>query len=60
MNYPGRLRKVVYDIDESMRNRFPAKLTGDDIEKEILYCQELVGVIKQRIVRFLGTRPIWP
>jgi hypothetical protein len=45
-----RLRKVVYDIDESMRNRFPAKLTGNDIEKEIFYCQELVGVINQNSI----------
>jgi transposase len=45
-----RLRKVVYSIDESMRERFPAKLTGDDIEKEIIYCQELIGAINKNPV----------
>jgi len=48
--FSKRLRKVVYAIDESMRDRFPAKLTGEDIEKEIIYCQELIGVINQNPV----------
>lgn len=40
-----RLRKAVYGIKESMRDQFPKKTTGDDIEKEIAYCKELLEVI---------------
>ena len=40
-----RLRKAVYDINASMRERFPAKTSGEDVEKEIAYCRELLDVI---------------
>lgn len=42
-----RLRKSVYEIDETIKDAFPAKNTGDDLESEIKYCQELVEVIEK-------------
>lgn len=42
-----RLRKSVYEIDETIKDTFPAKNTGDDLESEIKYCQELVEVIEK-------------
>jgi hypothetical protein len=42
-----RLRKAVYRVDESMKERFPAKVSGDDdIEKHMEYCKKLIGVIE--------------
>lgn len=41
------LRKVIYQIDETMNDRFPAKNTEDSLEKEIKYCKELIRVIQQ-------------
>lgn len=44
------LRKAVYNINASMRERFPTKTTGDDVEQEIAYCHELLDVITQDAV----------
>jgi len=41
-----RLRRAVYEIDESMKQKFPAKVTGDNIEDHIAYCKQLIGVIE--------------
>ena len=41
-----RLRKAVYRVDESMKGRFPAKVSGDDIEEHVEYCRQLISVIK--------------
>nr|WP_083858710.1 IS1182 family transposase [Paenibacillus sp. OSY-SE] len=48
-----KLRKVIYSLDESMKNAFPAKLVTDVIEDEISYCQQLVVVIEED-ERFAG------
>lgn len=42
-----KLRKAVYQIDESMKTKFPAKTTTDVLEDEIDYCQKLINVIEQ-------------
>lgn len=42
-----KLRKSVYEIDETMKDIFPTKNTVDKIENEIIYCQELVKVIEK-------------
>lgn len=42
-----KLRKSVYEIDETMREKFPAKNTVDKLEIEIQYCKNLVEVIKK-------------
>jgi len=41
-----RLRKAVYQIDEKMREKFPAKIQGDKIEEHIEYCQKLLSAIE--------------
>ena len=41
-----KLRKLVYEIDESMKEKFPAKITGDNIEEHIAYCKQLISVIE--------------
>ena len=40
-----KLRKAVYAVDESMKEKFPSKVTGDDIEEHIEYCNKLISVI---------------
>jgi transposase len=42
-----KLRKAIYELDESMRSAFPAKPVTDVIEDEIQYCQQLIKVIEQ-------------
>lgn len=42
-----KLRKSVYEIDESIKDTFPAKNTVDDLESEIKYCQKLIKVIEK-------------
>ena len=39
------LRKAVYEVDAGMRDKFPAKVSGDDVEKHIEYCKQLISVI---------------
>ena len=46
MDRSKKLRKAVYKIDESMKNKFPTKTTTDVLEDEIDYCQKLIQVIE--------------
>jgi transposase len=47
MKRAKQLRRAVYDIDESMKNKFPSKTTADDdLEAELTYSQELVDVVE--------------
>ena len=41
------LRKSVYQIDETMKELFPAKNTEDNLEKEMEYCNKLINKIKE-------------
>ena len=41
------LRREVYKIDETMKERFPEKNTEVSLEKEIQYCNKLMNVIKK-------------
>jgi len=41
-----RLRREVYQVDERMKEKFPAKIQGDDIEEHIEYCQKLLEAIE--------------
>ncbi|MFA9378015.1 MAG: IS1182 family transposase [Lachnotalea sp.] len=41
------LRKVIYQINESMKDKFPLKNTEDSLERELEYCKDLIQVIKQ-------------
>lgn len=42
-----KLRKSIYDIDESMKEKFPAKPTTNELKDEIEYCNKLVNVIEK-------------
>lgn len=41
-----KLRKSVYEIDESMKDKFPSKTTTNELVDEIEYCQTLINVIE--------------
>lgn len=45
MDRSKKLRKAVYTIDETMKNKFPAKTTTDVLQDEIEYCQKLIDVM---------------
>ncbi|KLU64627.1 transposase DDE domain protein [Desulfosporosinus acididurans] len=47
MDRSKKLRKAVYKIDESMKDKFPAKNTTDVLEDELSYCQKLIEVIEK-------------
>lgn len=42
-----KLRRSIYEIDETMKEKFPAKNTEDSLEKELEYCQRLIEVVKE-------------
>ena len=46
MEISKKLRKSVYEIDEKMKEKFPAKTTTDVLVDEIEYCKKLIGVIE--------------
>jgi IS5 family transposase len=41
------LRKAVYEIDESMKLKFPSKTKTDVLEDELDYCKKLIDIINQ-------------
>ena len=47
MDRSKKLRKAVYKIDETMKNKFPSKTATDVLEDEIGYCQKLIDVIEK-------------
>jgi len=47
MDRAKKLRKAIYKIDESMKNKFPSKTTTDVLEDEIEYCKKLIEVIEK-------------
>lgn len=42
-----KLRKAIYALDESIKNKFPSKPVTNVIEDEIEYCRQLIAVIEQ-------------
>lgn len=42
------LRKILYDIDENIKEKLPAKNTDDDLEHEISYCKNLIKYVNER------------
>jgi transposase len=54
MDRSKKLRRSIYEIDETMKNKFPAKSTTDVLEDEIDYCQKLITVIEkeENLVQF--------
>lgn len=47
MDRSRKLRKAVYQIDETMKDKFPNKTTIDALEDEIEYSQKLIDVIEK-------------
>lgn len=41
-----KLRRSVYEVDETMKEKFPTKNTEDSLEKELEYCEQLLSIIK--------------
>lgn len=42
------LRKSVYSVDESMKQKFPKKVDNGLLEDEIDYCQELIKIVESK------------
>lgn len=42
-----KLRRTVYEVDETMKDQFPVKNTEDSLEKELAYCNQLISTIKE-------------
>src|SRR3954452_18284137 len=40
------VRKAVYQIDESMKGKFPQKTTSDEVKDELNYCRKVISVIE--------------
>ena len=41
-----KLRRSIYQIDETMKEKFSDKNTEDSLEKELKYCKQLIDVVK--------------
>jgi transposase len=40
------VRKAVYQIDESMKEKFPPKTTSDEVKDELNYCRKVISVVE--------------
>ncbi|CAM3282505.1 IS1182 family transposase [Filibacter tadaridae] len=47
MEKSKNVRKAVYQIDESMKGKFPAKTTSNEVIDELAYCEEVILVIEK-------------
>ncbi len=47
LEYSKNLRKSVYKIDESYKEKMPTKVNNGVLEDEIIYCQKLIETIKK-------------
>lgn len=47
MERSKKLRKAIYQIDESMKSKFPSKTKTDVLEEEIIYSQKLIEVVEK-------------
>jgi transposase len=47
MDRSKKLRKAIYQIDDSMKEKFPPKNTKDVLEDEIEYTQKLINIIEK-------------
>ncbi len=41
------VRKIVYQTDESLKEKFPPKNTSNEITDELEYCREIIAVVEQ-------------
>ncbi len=42
-----KLRRSIYEVDETIKDQFPAKNTEDLLDKERNYCKQLISIIKE-------------
>jgi IS5 family transposase len=42
------VRKVVYQIDESMKEKFPPKTTSNEITDELNYCDQIISIVESK------------
>lgn len=50
LEYSKKLRKSVYEVDETIKSQFPAKVNNGILEDEIEYCEKLIKVIEDNEV----------
>ncbi|MFA9458530.1 IS1182 family transposase [Halalkalibacter sp. AB-rgal2] len=50
LEYSKKLRKSVYEVDETMKSQFPSKVNNGMLEDEIEYSQKLIDVIEKNEV----------
>ncbi|MDT8863106.1 transposase, partial [Alkalihalobacillus sp. MEB130] len=41
------VRRAVYQINESMKERFPTKTTSNDVADELEYCRQVISVVEK-------------
>lgn len=41
-----KVRKTVYQFDETMKEKFPPKTTSNEVKEELAYCEEVIAVIE--------------
>ena len=49
MEKSKNVRKAVYQIDESMKEKFPPKTTSDEVKDEIEYCQKVISTVESEV-----------
>lgn len=42
------VRKAVYKIDESMKDKFPEKSTSNEVDDELAYCEKVIEAIENK------------
>jgi transposase len=42
------VRKAVYQIDESMKEKFPPKTTSNEITDELNYCDQIISIVESK------------
>ncbi len=47
MEKSKNVRKAVYKIDESMKEKFPAKTTSNEVKDELAYCEKVISAIEK-------------
>lgn len=45
-----KLRRVIYEVDETIKEKLPAKNMEDSLEKELEYCNELISKVRENEV----------
>lgn len=47
LEHSKKLRKSVYEVDESIKKEFPTKVNNGILEDEIEYCEKLISVVEK-------------